>query len=65
MPANSRWDLIQDLKGLRKLRHDEKSNASLITDATTAKVVFTALICTCIKDYTDNKKERLKIGCIT
>jgi hypothetical protein len=50
--------------GLRELRHDEKSTASLITDATTAKVVFTAQICMRIKDYTDNNG-RLKIGCIT
>jgi len=51
--------------GLRELRHDEKSIASLITDAATANVVFTAQICMRIKDYTDNKAERLKIGCIT
>jgi hypothetical protein len=50
--------------GLRELQHGEKSIASLITDATTAKVVFMAQICMHIKDYTHNK-ERLKIGCIT
>jgi hypothetical protein len=52
--------------GLRELRHDEQNIASLITDTTTAaKVVLTAQICLHIKDYTDNKEERLKIGCIT
>jgi len=51
--------------GLRELRHGERSTTSLITDATTAKVVFTAQMCTRIKGYIDNKEERLKIGCIT
>jgi hypothetical protein len=50
--------------GLRELQQGEKNIASLITDATTAKVVFMAQICMRIKYYTDNK-ERLKIGCIT
>jgi len=57
------WKMDAEV-GVRELRHGEKSIESLITDATTAKVVFMAQICIRIKDYTDNK-ERLKIGCIT
>jgi hypothetical protein len=49
---------------LRELTHDEKNIASLITDVTTAKVVFTAQICVCIKAYEENKGERLQIDCI-
>jgi hypothetical protein len=51
-------------RGFGEIRHDEKSNASVITDATTAKVVFTAQTCMRIKVYTDNKEERPKLGCI-
>jgi hypothetical protein len=51
--------------GLGELRHDERSIASVTTDAITAKIVFTAQICMRIKAYTDNIEERLKIGCIT
>ena len=58
------WKTDADRR-LRELRHGEKSTASLITDVTTAKLVFTAQICMHIKDYTDNKKERIKIGRIT